>query len=178
MNGRPQASCRSGVFVRGDHPRSMVEILDAELANPVGPAHSSQRSCGTRPFRCVSPRRSRGSVKGAPQRMRSGKGCLWSGLRQGRHACVQRAAAFGSCSHPQPHFAARGKPGNMYFHSLGRADAAATNGSYLVVAPPHPPVGESIPSRRILEMSVVRGMPRRAAAPCRPPTTHFTSSKI
>lgn len=36
----------------------------------------------------------------------------------------------------------------------------------------------SIPSRRILESSVVRASPSRAAAPFLPPTTHFVSSRV
>src|SRR5271163_4321759 len=35
----------------------------------------------------------------------------------------------------------------------------------------------SIPSRRILAIKVVRAIPKRAAAPCRPPTTHLVSSR-
>ena len=58
-------------------------------------------------------------------------------------------------------------------------DAADANASRLVAPLPRfTPVRDSIPSRRILSIRVVRGIPRRVAAPCRPPRTHFASSSV
>jgi RNA polymerase sigma-70 factor, ECF subfamily len=50
--------------------------------------------------------------------------------------------------------------------------------SYLSRAPCVIPLRYSIPSRRILLIRVVRGIPRRDAAPCCPPMTPFTSSRV
>jgi hypothetical protein len=64
------------------------------------------------------------------------------------------------------------------FGCAGSLYASAPNASWRLTLRPDSSREDSIPSRRILAIKVVLAIPKRAAAPCRPPTTHLVSSRV